>query len=148
MKHFLLILLAYLLALLQLGMRAYFPDLLLLLVVTAAVFEERNFAVLIGFLAGLFLDLGNPALLGANMLIYLVAGYGVILARRVVYEKISYAVVLCAGALVLKYALGWVLTGTLPVAGELLLACCLTLLLLPPVHQLIKLLFGYRWKVA
>jgi rod shape-determining protein MreD len=148
MKHFLLILLAYLLAMLQLGMRAWFPDLLLLLVVTAAVFEERDFAILIGFLAGLFLDLGNPGLLGANMLIYLVVGYGVVLARRVVYEKISYAVVLCAGALALKYTLGWLLTGTLPVAWELLLACGLTLLLLLPVHQLIKLLFGYRWKVA
>jgi rod shape-determining protein MreD len=148
MKHFLLILLAYLLAMLQLGMRSWFPDLLLLLVVTVAVFEERNFAILVAFVAGLFLDLGNPGLLGANMLIYLVVGYGVILARRVVYEKISYAVVLCAGALVLKYALGFALAQTLPAWWELLVACGLTLLLLLPVHRLIKLLFGYRWKVA
>ena len=148
MKHFLVILLAYLLAILQLGMRAYFPDLLLLLVVTVSVFEERNFAIVIGFLAGLFLDLGNPGLLGTNMLIYLVIGYGVILARRVVYEKVSYAVALCAGALVVKYALRYVLTGSLPAVWELLVACGLTLLLLWPVHSLIKVLFGYRWKVA
>jgi len=148
MKHFLVILLAYLLAILQLGMRAYFPDLLLLLVVTVSVFEDRNFAIVIGFLAGLFLDLGSPGLFGANMLIYLVIGYGVILARRVVYEKISYAVALCAAALVLKYVLRLILTQTMPAGWELLVACGLTLLLLVPVHRLIRLLFGYRWKVA
>ena len=148
MKRFLVILLAYLLAILQLGMRAYFPDLLLLLVVTVAVFEERNFAIVIGFLAGLFLDLGNPVLFGANMLIYLVIGYGVILVRRVVYEKISYAVALCGAALAVKYALRYVLTQSLPAGWELLVACGLTLLLLWPVHSLIRVLFGYRWKVA
>ena len=148
MKRFLVILLAYLLAILQLGMRAYFPDLLLLLVVTVAVFEERNFAIVIGFLAGLFLDLGNPTLFGANMLVYLVIGYGVILARRVVYEKISYAVALGGAALAVKYALRYILTQSFPAGWELLVACLLTLLLLWPVHSLIKVLFGYRWKVA
>jgi len=148
MKHFLVILLAYLLAVLQLGTRAYFPDLLLLLVVTESVFEERNFAIIVGFLAGLFLDVGNPALLGTYMIIYLVIGYGVILVRRVVYEKISYAVALCGAALIVKYGLTLALTQVLPVGWQILISCTLTLVLLVPVHRLIRLLFGYRWKVA
>lgn len=148
MRHFLVILLAYLLAMLQLGMRAYFPDLLLLLVVTESVFEERNFAITVGLLAGLFLDVANPALLGANMIIYLAIGYGVILVRRVVYEKISYAVTLCGAALAVKYGLTFGLTQVLPTWWQVLISCGLTLALLVPVHRLIKLLFGYRWKVA
>lgn len=148
MKHFLVVLLVYVLAMIQLGARAFFPDLLLLLVVTVSVFEDRNFAIITGFLAGLFLDIGNPSLLGSHMIVYLVIGYGVILVRRVVYEKISYAVALCATALVVKYGLILVLDRTLPVWWHLLISGGLTLVLLVPVHRLIQFLFGYRWKVA
>ena len=148
MKRPLLILLVYLLAMAQLGARAFVPDLLLLLVLTVAVFEDRNFALVVGLLAGLFLDAGNPSLLGANMAIYLLIAYGVTLVRRMVYERVLYMLVFGAVALAIKYGLTLALSLTLPVWWQVPISCALTLVLLVPVYRLVKFLFRYQWKVA
>jgi rod shape-determining protein MreD len=148
MKRFLLILLAYLLAMIQVGTRAWFPDLLLLLVITTAVFEERNFALVAGLLAGLFLDAGNPSLLGGSMVIYLLIAYGVTLVRRLVYERVFYTLSFCGLALAIKYTLSFALSGAIADWWQVAISSVVTLALLVPVYRLIKLIFRYQWKVA
>jgi len=147
-KRALLIVLVYVLAMIQLGVRAYVPDLLLLLVLTVAVFEDRNFALVVGLLAGAFLDAGNPNLLGSNMIIYLLIAYGVTRVRRMFYERVLYMLVFGALALVIKYGLTYALTTTLPLQWHVAVSCGLTLALLVPVYRLVKTLFRYQWKVA
>jgi rod shape-determining protein MreD len=147
-KRFLLILIAYLLAMVQLGARGWFPNLLLLLVITAAVFEERNFALVVGFLAGLFIDAGNPQYLGLNMMVYLLVAYGITLVRRLVYERIVYLFIFGALALLIRYGLNFLLSHQLPVLWQMAVASIATLVLLVPVYRLVKSLFNYQWKVA
>lgn len=148
MKKSLLIVLAYVLALVQLGASVYFPDLLMLLVITAAVFEERNFALVVGLLSGLFLDCGNPARLGSYMIVYLLVAYGVTLVRRLVYERVIYLMLFCVAALVLKQGLSLALSQMLPSAWQVLIANLLTVGLVIPVYRIIKVVFRYQWKVA
>jgi rod shape-determining protein MreD len=143
-----LIVLVYLLAMVQLGVPAYFPDLLLLLVLTAAVFEERNFALIVGLMGGMFIDAGNPGLMGLYMMIYLVIAYGVTIVRRLVHERVVYTLSFCALALIIKYGVTLALAMSLPVWWEALIASGLTLALLVPAYRLVKVVFHYQWKVA
>jgi rod shape-determining protein MreD len=147
-KRFLLILIAYILAMIQLGNRAWFPDLLLLLVVTAAVFEHRNFALVVGLLAGLFIDAGNPDLMGCYMTAYLLIAYGVTLVRRMVYESVIYLLIFGALALVIRHGLSYLMSGSFPIWWHIAVGSAITLVLLVPVYRLIKFAFKYQWKVA
>ena len=138
----------YVLAMIQLGSRAWFPDLLLLLVLTAAVFEDRSFALVTGLLAGLFVDAGNPSLLGTNMTAYLLIAYGVTFVRRLVYEHVGYLFVFGALALIIRHGIQFAMGQGSPVWWHVVIGSAVTLALLVPVYRLIKLVFKYQWKTA
>lgn len=148
MKRAWLILMLYVLAMIQLSSAAFAPDLLLLVVLTVSVFEDRGYALLVGLLAGIFLDAAEPSLWGLNMIIYLVIAYGVTMVRRLVYARAFYLLLFGAGALIAKYGLTLGLSLSLPVWWQLLISSAATLLLLVPVYRLMKYLFRYEWKVA
>jgi cell shape-determining protein MreD len=142
------VLLIYLLAMLQLGGAGRAPDIVLVLVLTAAVFEDRSFAFIVGFSAGLFLDCGNPDWFGSQMIIYLMVAFGVTLVRRLVYERTAYLLGFGFLALVVKHGLTLVLGQALPGFWQTLVSGLATLVLLAPIYRLIKYVFNYRWKVA
>lgn len=145
MRPLLCALLVYLLFLVQAGLPAWAPDLVLLALVVFALHETRLVAALLGMLAGLCLDLTAPLQLGANMLFFTAVGYLVAALRGWFYRGRWSVPLLTLGALAVKWllllALGATAAGLLPPV----ISTILTLLLAPLAGYAMALVFYRRW---
>ena len=86
----------------------YSPDLVLLLLLVFAIYETKKVVLWLSLFAGLCLDLVNPMTFGFNLLICLVAGFGVNALQEIIYHSNRYLVVLMGIVLAFKYLLVFV----------------------------------------
>lgn len=133
-------LLIYLLFIIQAGFLPQGPDFILLAVIVFALHENQVVATLLGFFAGLFLDLINPSTFGIKMLTYSIIGYGVTLLHNLFYRSRWQPVIFTFIALLFKTGLESI-AGTRLQPLTLILIAALTLILSPFAEPALSRLF-------
>jgi rod shape-determining protein MreD len=141
-------LLIYLLFLVQASLPAWWPDLMLAMVIACAFHETRLASTLLGAFAGLCADMTAPAFAGAGLLAYALAGYGVASVRRLFYRARWAALLLGLAALVLKWLTLYLVGPGLPSVAPILVSSCLTLLLVPVADAAVGRLLYPGWQAA
>jgi rod shape-determining protein MreD len=142
------LLLIYLLFLLQASLPAWWPDLMLVLLVACALRENRLASTLLGAAAGLFADVTAPAFLGVGLLTYALAGYGVASVRRLFYRARWATLLLVFAALAVKWGALLVLGAGLPQLAPMLMSSGLTLALVPLADAAAGRLLYPGWQTA
>jgi rod shape-determining protein MreD len=131
MRAALILVLLYILFLVQASATRLSPDLVLLTLVAVSLRENRLLSTLAGAFAGLCLDLTSPAFVGANLLVYALAGYGVASLGTLLHHSRWATWLFVLAALVLKWAGSALLGPGLPGLIPLAVSSGLTLLLAP-----------------
>lgn len=146
------LLLLYCLFLIQTLLSPYGPDLVLLVLLTIAMRESRFAAALLGFLAGLCLDLASPHSAGANIVVYAGFAYVVALVRGFLNPSPWHTLIFISLGLLLRYAVLSIVRalppgsfGSSPLTS-VTVAAGLTLLLALPAEAVISRTLYRRWK--
>jgi len=148
MKTFLSFLFIYLAFLVQTTIMRYSPDLVLLLLLVFAIYETKKVVLWLSLFAGLCLDLVNPMTFGFNLLICLVAGFGVNALQEIIYHSNRYLVVLMGIVLAFKYLLVFLICKALPPLFEIIVSGLITLILVLPFDSIIRHILPTQWKSA
>lgn len=148
MRTFLSFLFIYLAFLVQTAIMRYSPDLVLLLLLVFAIYQTKKAVLWLSLFAGLCLDLVNPMNLGFNLLICLVAGFGVNALQEIIYHSNRYLVVLMGIVLVFKYLLGFLIFKALPPFFEIIVSGLITLILVLPAESIVRHILPNQWKLA
>jgi rod shape-determining protein MreD len=148
MRQFFCLFSIYLAFLIQTAITRYSPDLVLLVLLVFALYERKGLVLGLSLFAGFCLDLVNPTNFGFNLIICLIAGFGVNALQEIIYHGGRYIFILLGLVLALKYLLGFLLLKANPPLFELVMSSLITLILVIPLHSLIRRLFPNQWKPA
>lgn len=146
MRLFWTLLIIYLAFLIQTAITRLTPDLVLLLLLIFALYEKKSLVLISSLFAGFCLDLVNPQVFGFNLLICLLAGFGVNALQEYIYHGSRYLIILLALVLFLKYLLILLLFKTYLPISEVVISGLITLVLVFPLHRLIQHFIPSQWK--
>jgi rod shape-determining protein MreD len=148
MKTFLSFIFIYLAFLVQTAIMRYSPDLVLLLLLVFALYETKKVVLWLSLFAGLCLDLVNPMTFGFNLIICLVAGFGVNALQEIIYQSNRYLIVLMGIVLVFKYLLGFLIFKASPPLFDIIISGLITLILVLPIESIVRHILPNQWKLA
>jgi len=148
MSVFLTLFFIYLAFLIQTAITRYTPDLVLLLLLIFALYESKSVVLILSLFAGFCLDLVNPQIFGFNLMICLLAGFGVNALQEYIYYGNRYLFILLGLVLVIKYLLIFLLFKTSLPFTEIILSGLITLILVFPLHILFRRILPSKWKPA
>lgn len=148
MRLFWTLLIIYLAFLIQTAITRYSPDLVILLLLIFALYESKSIVIILSLFAGFCLDMVNPQIFGFNLMICLLAGFGVNALQEYIYYGSRYLIILLALVLFLKYLLILLLFKTYLPISEVIISGLITLVLVLPLHRLIQRFLPGQWKPA
>jgi cell shape-determining protein MreD len=148
MRLFWTLLIIYLAFLIQTAVTRFPPDLVILLLLIFALYESKSIVIILSLFAGFCLDMVNPQIFGFNLMICLLAGFGVNALQEYIYYGSRYLIILLALVLFLKYLLILLLFKTYLPISEVIISGLITLVLVIPLHRLIQRFLPGQWKPA